>query len=454
MTYTKADRHGLESVTMKRVMMRVVPLLIIAYIVSYLDRVNVGLAALTMNSELGLSAEAYGLGAGIFFITYFFFELPSNLMLHRFGARIWIARIMVTWGILSGAMGFIPQIAAVTGLSHQTVFYVIRLLLGAAEAGFFPGIIFYLTLWFPKHYRARVIGYFMTALPMAGVIGGPLGGWLLGLGGKDGFSGWQWLFILEAIPSIILSGVVFVWLTDTPEQASWLSVAQRQWLLDTLAAERRVFDHLPKVSVWSTLRHPMVLCLGFVYFTVVYMNYTVGFFLPSIIHSFGLTNQQTGLLAAIPALVGAISMVVWGRRSDMRGERKWHLVIALGVGGVAFAAAALGQSPLVVMICFSIAAFGIYGSQPVFWTMPSTFLSGSAAAAGIAIINALANLSGFMGPSVMGWVKTVTGNYTIALLIAAGMAILATLVVAGFSQRRFQIDTSGYQPDTKSEVTP
>ncbi|ARP87869.1 MFS transporter [Bordetella genomosp. 9] len=439
MQHPSPGNASIEKDTMRRVMTRVVPLLIVCYIISYLDRVNVGFAALTMNKDLGFSAAVYGLGAGIFFLTYFIFELPSNLMLHRFGARRWIARILFTWGVLSGAMGFIPQLSAMTGLSYEAVFYTLRLLLGAAEAGFFPGIIYYLTLWFPAAYRARVIGYFMTALPLASVIGAPLSGWLLGMGSADGFAGWQWMFVIEAIPAVLLAGVVLRCLTDLPGQAGWLTPEQRGWLTRTLTDEAAQQADRPRMNVLRTLTHPMVLLLGLVYFSVVYMNYTLGFFLPTIIRDFGLTPLQTGMLAAIPAAVGALSMVFWGRRSDRKGERKWHLVFALGVGGVSFALAALGSNPALIMVCFSIAAFGIYGSQPVFWTMPGTFLTGGAAAAGIAIINSLANLSGFMGPSIMGWVKDATGSYTSGLLLAAGMAILATVVVASFGVQRFQV---------------
>ncbi|WP_245513328.1 MFS transporter [Enterovirga rhinocerotis] len=411
-------------------MLRIVPFLIVCYIISYLDRVNVGFAALTMNADLGFSAAVYGFGAGVFFLTYFLFEVPSNLMLHRFGARRWIARIMLTWGILSGAMGFIPQISAATGLSNENVFYTIRLLLGAAEAGFFPGVIYYLTLWFPGAYRGRVVGYFMTALPLASVIGAPLSGWLLGLDGWHGLRGWQWMFIIEAIPAVLLAAVVLFYLTDRPNQAAWLSGPERQWLADRLAREERDRTAVARHSVLQTLINPIVLGLGFVYFGVVAMNYTVGFFLPSIIREFGLTNLQTGFVAAIPSLVGAISMVVWGRRSDRKRERRWHLVFPVAVGAVSFAAAAVIQDPVLKILCFSIAAFGIYGCQPVFWALPGNFLSGASAAAGIAIINSLANLSGFTGPYVMGWVKTQTGSFTGGLLIVAATAGLATLVAA------------------------
>ncbi|CAN5147996.1 MFS transporter [soil metagenome] len=425
-----------ETSTMKRVMTRVVPLLIISYIVSYLDRVNVGFAALTMNRDLGFSTAVYGLGASIFFISYFVLEVPSNLALNRFGARRWIARIMFSWGLISGAMGFIPQISAATGFSNEAVFYSLRLLLGAAEAGFFPGIIFYLTLWFPAQYRARVIGYFMTALPLASVIGAPLSGWLLGLGdnaGGGGMAGWQWMFILEAIPAIVLSAVILFWLTDLPKDATWLEPRQREWLTRTLASEAEETNAAAgsnHIGIFKALTHPIVLLLGLVYFSVVMMNYTLGFFLPTIIKGFGLSNLQTGFAAAVPALVGAISMVVWGRRSDRRGERKWHLVFALAVGAVCFGLAGVFESPWLIMLSFSIAAFGIYGSQPVFWTFPSTFLTGGAAAAGIAVINSMANLSGFFGANIMARVKDATGSFNDGLLLAAGLAAISAIAVA------------------------
>jgi len=433
---------SLERRTMLRVMWRIVPLLMVCYVASYLDRVNVSFAALTMNRELGFSSQVYGLGAGIFFVTYFIFELPSNLMLHRFGARLWIARIMLTWGLVSGAMGFIPQIAAFTGLRDVTVFYTLRLLLGAAEAGFFPGVIFYLTLWFPNAYRARVVGYFMTALPLSSVIGGPLCGWLLGVGGTHGLSGWQWLFIIQAVPAIVLAFVLLALLTDRPAHATWLADDERHWLTTQLAREEQAVRGAAQGSVWRTLSNPLVIALGLVYFSVVYMNYTVGYFLPQIIHEFGLSNMATGSLVALPSAVGAISMVVWGRRSDRYDERKWHLVFALAVGAISFGAVTLMHTPFFVVLMFAFAAFGIYGCQPVFWTLPGAFLSGSSAAAGIAVINAVANVSGFAGPYLMGWLKTTTGSYTPGLLIASAMAVAATLLVASVRQRHFPTRTS------------
>lgn len=433
--------QALEGATMRKVMWRIVPFLFLCYIVSYVDRVNVGFAALTMNRDLGFSAEVFGLGAGIFFVTYFIFEVPSNLLLHRFGARRWIARIMVTWGLLSGAMGFIPEISAATGFSPETVFYTIRLLLGAAEAGFFPGVIFYLTLWFPSAYRARVVGYFMAALPLSSVIGAPLSGWLLNLHGVAGFNGWQWMFFIEAVPALLLSVAVLLWLTDRPTQASWLAPVERDWLTSRLAQEEREREKLGRHSLWQALASPIVLALSYIYFGIVAMNYTLGFFLPSIIREFGLSNLQTGFVAAIPSAVGTVSMMLWGRHSDRSGERRWHLIGALSLGAICFAAAALVQDPVLKILCFSVSALGIYGCHPVFWTLPSGFLSGAEAAAGIASINALANLSGFAGPYAMGWIKTATGEYTGGLLLVAAMAGAAVLVVLGLDRRRFPVRT-------------
>ncbi len=431
--------QALEGATMRKVMLRIVPFLFLCYIVSYLDRVNVGFAALTMNQELGFSAEVFGLGAGIFFVTYFIFEVPSNLLLHRFGARLWIARIMVTWGLLSGAMAFIPQISAATGFAHETVFYTIRLLLGAAEAGFFPGVIFYLTLWFPSSYRARVVGYFMAALPLSSVLGAPLSGWLLNLHGLGGLSGWQWMFVIEAVPAVLLAVAILFWLTDRPAQARWLEPAERDWLAERLEQEERERPAAGHHGLWKMMTSPIVLALSYIYFGIVAMNYTLGFFLPSIIREFGLTNLQTGFVAAIPSAVGTFSMMFWGRHSDRKGERRLHLIGALSLGALGFAAAALVQDPVLKIVCFSISALGIYGCHPVFWTLPSGFLSGAAAAAGIASINALANLSGFVGPYAMGWIKTATGEYTGGLLLVAAMAGAAVLVVLGLDRRRFPV---------------
>ena len=419
---------SLEKRTIAKVSLRLVPFLIVCYFVAYLDRVNVSFAALTMNKALGLDATAFGLGAGVFFLAYFVFEVPSNLLLERFGARKWIARIMLTWGLLSGLMAFIPPIATATGSSTTSVFYAIRIFLGAAEAGFFPGIIFYLTLWFPAIYRARIIGYFMAAIPLSSVIGAPVSGLLLNLDGVVGLAGWQWLFILEAVPALLLSVVVFFYLTDRPADAHWLAADERAWLTDRLATERRLREASKSFSVWEALGDTRVLLLACVYFGVVASNYGLSFFLPQIVHDFGLSFTVTGFVTAIPYVVGTAGMVWWGRRSDRMRERKEHVGLAALVAGAGIAASTLIADPTGKMIALSIAGFGIFAVLPVFWTLPTTFLSGAAAAGGIAIINSIGNLAGFVGPYVMGTIKDSTGSFTIGLLVIAALAILAMLI--------------------------
>ena len=419
----------LETRTVARVTRRLVPFLILCYFVAYLDRVNVGFAALTMNKDLGLTAQAYGIGAGIFFLSYFLFEVPSNLFLERFGARKWIARIMFSWGLLSMMTAFIPQISAATGQSTTAVFYAIRVLLGIAEAGFFPGIIFYLTLWFPAAYRGRIIGYFMAAIPLSSVIGSPISGQLLNLHGWMGLAGWQWLFIIEALPALLLAVVVFFYLTDRPADAKWLPPEGRAWLARRLDEEHRQRVAAQHFSVLEALGNTRVLLLSFVYFGAVAANYSLGFFLPQIVRDFGLSFGWTGVVAAIPYVAGTLGMVYWGRHSDRTGERREHTALAALVAGAGIVASTLVDDPTGKMIAFSIAGFGVFAVLPVFWTLPTAFLSGSAAAGGIAIINSIGNLSGFAGPFVMGKMKDATGSYTIGLLAVAGVVFLAMLVV-------------------------
>ena len=417
--------HAVEVRTIAKVARRLVPFLIVCYFIAYLDRVNVGFAALTMNQDLGLSQTAFGFGAGIFFIAYFIFEVPSNLLLERFGARKWIARIMLSWGIISGMMAFTPTIARVTGLGNEYSFYLIRVLLGAAEAGFFPGIIFYLTLWFPTEYRARIVGYFMAAIPLSTVIGAPISGALLYLHGGLGLAGWQWLFIVEALPSIILAGVVFFYLTDRPAEAAWLAPDERKWLAERLELEQRSRKAVRDYTVLESLVNPRVLGLSLVYFGAVATNYGLGFFLPQIVKAFGLNIFLTTLVSATPYVVGTIGMVWWGRRSDRVAERRFHTAFPLFLAAVGIAVSTALDDPLLKMISFCIAGFGIFACLPVFWTLPTAFLSGAAAAAGIAVINSIGNLAGFAGPFAMGWIKDHTGSYAGGLLLLAALGIIA-----------------------------
>jgi len=412
--------EALEQRTIAKVSARLVPFLIVCYFVAYLDRVNVSFAALTMNKDLGLSASAFGFGAGIFFLAYFLFEVPSNLFLERVGARKWIARIMFTWGVLSGGMAFIVG---------EKSFYIVRVLLGIAEAGFFPGIIFYLTLWFPAVYRARIVGYFMAAIPLSTVIGAPVSGLLLALDGFLGLRGWQWLFVLEAAPALILSVVVFFYLTDRPADATWLEPDERAWLVARLEEERRQREIVRHYSVREALLNPKVLALSVVYFGAVATNYGLSFFLPQIVKAFGISDLQAGVVAALPYVVGLVSIVFWGRRSDRKLERRFHLAFPLFVASAGIAISTALDDPTMKMVSLSVAGFGIFGCLPVFWTFPAAFLSGAAAAGGIALINSIGNLAGFAGPYAMGSIKDMTGSYTGGLLSLSAVGLIAMAIV-------------------------
>ena len=434
----------LESRTIAKVTARLVPFLIVCFFVAYLDRVNVSFAALTMNKDLGLSASAFGFGAGIFFVAYFLFEVPSNLLLERLGARKWIARIMLTWGVLSGAMAFVVG---------ERSFYLVRVLLGMAEAGFFPGVIFFLTLWFPAVYRARIVGYFMAAIPLSTVIGAPVSGLLLGLDGFMGMKGWQWLFILEAAPAVILSVVVYFFLTDRPVDATWLTPEERAWLAGRLEQERRQREMVRRYTVTEALLNPKVLALSLVYFGAVATNYGLSFFLPQIVKAFGVSNFQAGLVAALPYVVGLVSIVFWGRRSDRKLERRFHLAFPLFVASAGIAMSTALDNPTMKMAVLSVAGFGIFGCLPVFWTFPAAFLSGAAAAGGIALINSIGNLAGFLGPYAVGRIKDVTGSYTGGLLSLSAAGFIAMIVVLAF-QRDHELERVPGEQRTLSRIDP
>lgn len=414
---------ALERETIAKITRRLIPFLILCYFVSYLDKVNVGFAALSMNHALGMTPSQFGFGAGIFFIFYCLFEVPSNLAMARFGARKWLARIMLSWGLVSAATAFVDG-------PHG--FYAVRLLLGAAEAGFFPGIIFFLTLWFPPKYRARMIGYFMVAIPLSSLIGAPLSGLALRIDAL-GLAGWQWLFILEAVPAIVLGLVMLAWLTDRPAQAAWLSAPERAWLAEqsALEAQRRqaAAGAVQRDSVLRAFINPRVLALAVIYFGTTALHQAMSFWLPQIVKGFGLTNTQTGFVAAVPYIFGACGMVLWGRRSDRHGERKVHAAVALGIATCGFAVSALIETPILKLLALSIAAFGAFGALPVFWTLPSIFLGERAAAGGIAYVNALGAMSGFVAPWVIGVVRERTGSFQGGLLAVAAMSLVAMLTL-------------------------
>ena len=409
-----------ETRTMSKVTWRLVPFLMLCYFIAYLDRVNVGFGGATMRTDLNLSATAFGGAAGIFFVAYFFFEVPSNLALNAFGARRWIARIMFTRGIISGLQAFI------TG---EWSFYGIRLLLGVAEAGFFPGIIFYLTLWFPTAYRARIVGWFMFAIPISTVIGAPISGLMLGLEGVGGLHGWQWMFILEAIPALVMTFFVLYYLTDRPMEAGWLAPQEREWLQGRLDRERTERERILELSWFRSMLDWRVFALGLVYMGCNIPQYGLSFFLPQIVKAFGVSNLTAGFITAVPYLVGAVGMIVWGTHSDRTGERKWHAVIAFLFIIVGLGLASVVNDPTLKMLCLCIAGFGFFAVLPVFWTFPTAFLSGAGAAAGIAAVNSIGNLGGYFGPQVFGLLRDYTGSDFVGLLFLAGCAFVGMVIV-------------------------
>ena len=412
-----------ESRTMKKVFRHIVPFLMICYFFNFLDRVNVGFAALDMNKDLGFTASVYGFGSGILFAAYMICETPSNVLLVKFGARTWLARIMVTWGVIASAMMFV---------NGEYSFYAMRVFLGAAEAGFFPGIIFYLTMWFPGVYRARVTGLFMACIPLSSAIGSPLSTSLLYLDGTLGLRGWQWLFLLEGIPSVILGVVTYFYLTDRPSDAkTWLEADERAWLDARILAEHERKEAELSLTMWETLINPRVLMLSVIAFSIASMLLAVGFFLPQIVKGFGLSNMQTGLVSIIPPAFGAVAMIWWGRHSDRAMERKIHLASAMLLAAAGLTAAALIDQPVLKMVCFTISAIGLNASLPVFWTLAPNFLTGPSAAVGIAFINSVAALGGFLAPWLLGLIKDATGGYMWGLVIlSAGVTAGAALVLA------------------------
>jgi MFS family permease len=380
--------------------------------------VNISFAKLTMNASIGIDDATYALGAGIFFIGYFIFEIPSNLILERVGARRWIARIMITWGLISAATAW------VTG---PTSFMVMRFLLGVAEAGFFPGILLYLTYWFPSRERARVVGLFMVALPVSGLIGSPLSAELMQINAL-GLEGWQWMLILEGIPAVLLGIVCLAFLPDGPNEASWLRPDEREWLATTLAAERHAVAREGHTTLRAAVAQPRVWALALAYFGIVLALYGSNFWLPSLISAHGVELRYTGWIAALPFLCGAPFMVWWGLHSDRTGERVVHLIAVATLGFVGFAAASVLESLPLQILCLCLALMGVYGSFPVFWTLPTAFLTGTAAAAGIALINSLGNLAGYFGPQVVAWLTQGSSDYGPALF-ALGLSMLTPGVV-------------------------
>ena len=409
-----------EDATYRKVAKRLLPLLILCYLVAYLDRVNIGFARLQMMAALGFSETVYGLGAGIFFIGYFLFEVPSNLILHRVGARVWIGRIMITWGLVSASFMFVTT---------PTMFYVLRFLLGLAEAGFYPGIILYLTYWFPSSRRARMTSLFMTAIPISGVFGGPLSGWIMAtFAGNAGWHGWQWLFLLEALPSIVLGVVVIVYLDNSVAAARWLTSDEKALIQKRLAED--VATVAPHASLRAVFADRRIWLMCIIYFGIAMGQYGLTFWMPVLIQSAGVSGVgMIGLLTAVPYAAAIVGMLWLGKSADRHRTRRAHVAGTMIAGAVGLSASVLvGQHTTLSIVCLSIAAIGVIGSPPLFWNLPTAFLQGTAAAAGIATINSVANLGGFVSPTVVGALRDLTGSSTAGMFAVSGVLIVGALV--------------------------
>jgi len=413
---------------MTKVTRRLIPFLILLYFVNYLDRVNISFAGPNgMNEDLGMSATMFGFASGIFFLGYVLLEVPSNIALNRFGGRRWLARIMLTWGIISTAIAFVP---------NAETLVVLRFLLGVAEAGFFPGIILYLTFWFPEKRRAKAVSLFMVAVPVSTAIGSTLSSLIIDWGhGVFGLDGWRFMFLVEGVPAVILACVCWFYLTDRPAKADWLDPDEKNWLETQLGHERSIAETGQHWPLKKALSHPRILALAFIYFGITYGLYAVGFFLPTIVAGFQqqygthLGIIERGLVTSIPYVIAAIVMVPWARHADRTGERVWHVAIPAIVGGVSIPAALYMTDPYLAMVAVTLSTCSVMCALPVFWALPSTFLTGVAAAGGIALINSLGNLSGFSGPYVTGWLTDLTGNAKLALWVVGALSLAAAALV-------------------------
>jgi len=410
-----------DQAIIRKVTWRIIPFVFLLYIVSYLDRANIGYAALQMNAELALSSEVFGFVSGIFFIGYFLFEVPSNLLLERFGARVWIARILLTWGVIAAATAF-----AQTAMH----LYILRFLLGVAEAGFFPGIIVYLTYWFRSRELATTVALFTAAIPVSYVIGAPLSTWIMDNVHWLGWSGWRWMLFLEGIPAVFLGVLCYLYLTDRPEQARWLADEEKVWLLAELERDRQARKDVRHFGALKAMSKPKVLYLAFIYFVYQCGSLGVGYWMPQIIKGFSsaLSHTQIGLIATIPYIVATLVMIAWSRRSDRHGERRLHSALPLAVAAVALVGAGLVRDPYLAIGLISLALAGLYSFKSPFWALPTLFLSRSTAAVSIAVINSIGNLGGFVGPFMIGMVKGNTQSASAGLLFLSALLAIAFIM--------------------------
>ncbi|NUU04002.1 MFS transporter [Herbaspirillum robiniae] len=424
--------------TLKRITTVLVPFLMICYLVSFIDRVNVGFAAFQMNKDIGLTPAVFGLGGGLFFISYFLFEVPSNLAMKKFGARKWIARIMLSWGIISGCTALV---------SGPNSFYVVRFLLGAAEAGFFPGVILYLTQWFPAATRGRIVSLFYVAVPLSSFVGSPISAALLQMDGIGGLFGWQWLFIIEATPAVLLAVFTYFWLPDTPNDAKWLSAAQKQWLSATLEAERQRSGAggapVREGRTWRIMFHPQVLLLSLVYAGTSAASNGLSLWQPQIIKSFGLSTIQTGWLNAVPFAVASVMMIWWGGVSDRRRERVWTTALPLALSACALGAGMMTRDLLPAMLFMVLTLVGTYAFKGPFWALSTERLGPAAAAAGLAQINAVGNLAGFAGTYLIGVIKEQTGSFALALTPILALQVIGFILLIA---NRGKGAEPGYEP--------
>jgi ACS family tartrate transporter-like MFS transporter len=418
----------LETRVVRKLRRRILPFVMLLYFVSFLDRVNVGFAAFGMNHAIGLTSAMFGFGGGLFFLSYLLFEVPSNLILYRIGARVWIARVMIGTGIVSAASAF------VTGPQS---FYVLRFLLGISEAGFFPGIILYLSLWFPARHRAVAAAAFMAAAPLSIAVGSPISGAIMQIHAFAGLYNWQWLYLFEALPAIALGFLVLRVMTDTPEKATWLMPEERLWLVASLKAEsEQSTDHnRHTLGILAALANPRVLALSLIYFGTSAGLYTLGLWSPLILQTFRLSPLTIGLLNSAPSLVAIAAMVAWAHHSDRTLERRWHVIVPCVAASLGFAWAGIAQSAVAFILALTVINIGINAAKAPLWAMPSSFLSGASAAAGIAMINSLGNLGGFLGPFLTGWLKDRYGSYAGGLYSVATMLAVSALVMSLFSMQ-------------------